>query len=338
MKFTQFFLLLFPLLILSPSAQAQGTQYRGVTVGSDISPDDISVLASWRVNLVRYPLAWGDRASFADEASYYDWLQSALDRFDELLPYFQENGINVVLELYSPPGGFVYNGRPQHRVFSERWAQEALLVVWNEIASRYAQEQTIWGYDVLNEPAEGKVTPGLMKWKDLALQLAQTIRAVDPQHRIIVESAYGNPLLLSKIKRLPLSGIVYSVHVYYPGSFVQQGLYGNPFGVYYPSKKANKKGLAKILKPVVAYARRNGVPIYVGEFSVVRWAPGNSAYMYMSDVISLLEQYGWDWTYHSFRESDPWSVEHGSDPNDHSPSPVATDRMVLLQQFFGLNR
>ena len=48
--------------------------------------------------------------------------------------------------------------------------------------------------------------------------------------------------------------------------------------------------------------------IFCGEFSACGWAPG--ADQWITDVVDILEGYGWDWTFHAFRESDMWSVEH----------------------------
>ncbi len=48
--------------------------------------------------------------------------------------------------------------------------------------------------------------------------------------------------------------------------------------------------------------------MYVGEFSAVCWAEG--AERYIGDVISLMEEYGWDWTMHAWREWSGWSPEH----------------------------
>ena len=47
--------------------------------------------------------------------------------------------------------------------------------------------------------------------------------------------------------------------------------------------------------------------IYAGEFSAVSWAEG--ADRYLADLISLFEEYGWDWSYHAFREWPGWDVE-----------------------------
>ena len=54
-------------------------------------------------------------------------------------------------------------------------------------------------------------------------------------------------------------------------------------------------------------------------------------------TIDLFEEYGWDWSYHAYREWDGWSVEHGSDPKDHQPTMAPTARKHLLWDWFGKN-
>lgn len=72
--------------------------------------------------------------------------------------------------------------------------------------------------------------------------------------------------------------------------------------------------------------------IYVGEFSAAAWAPG--AEKYLADCISIFEEYGWDWTYHSFRESPVWSLEYeGENRNKMRPSADNPRKRVLLEGF-----
>ena len=67
----------------------------------------------------------------------------------------------------------------------------------------------------------------------------------------------------------------------------------------------------------------------MGEFSAVAWAPG--AADWLRDAISLFEEYGWDWTYHAFREWPPWSVEHeGPDAAHMAPSADNPRKRALL--------
>lgn len=74
-------------------------------------------------------------------------------------------------------------------------------------------------------------------------------------------------------------------------------------GVYW-----DKEQLRVSMKEVIEFQKKHGVPIFVGEFSVINWAKGGDRYL--ADMIELFEEYGWDWAYHAFREWDAWSIEH----------------------------
>ena len=68
--------------------------------------------------------------------------------------------------------------------------------------------------------------------------------------------------------------------------------------------------MAQELKYVDEFRSRWKVPVYVGEFSVVRWVPKDGAVRWLQDVIDLFEVRGWSWSYHAFREWHGWSLEH----------------------------
>jgi hypothetical protein len=99
----------------------------------------------------------------------------------------------------------------------------------------------------------------------------------------------------------------------------------------------DKAALRRVLQPVRDWQRDYGVQIYLGEFSAIRWAPNDSAYRYLKDCIELFEEFGWDWSYHAFREWSGWSVEHGENKADTSPSKTQTSREKLLREWYGKN-
>lgn len=78
-----------------------------------------------------------------------------------------------------------------------------------------------------------------------------------------------------------------------------------------PKRGRNRDWLRKTLGNVREFQNRHGARIYVGEFSAAAWAEG--ADRYIEDCISIFKEYGWDWTYHSFRGWNGWSVEHEGD-------------------------
>ena len=137
-----------------------------------------------------------------------------------------------------------------------------------------------------------------------------------------------------------MKDVIYQVHMYQPGSFTHQRV-NNPFGekganraITYPGKIDNREYdremLRKTLAPVRAFQQKHGARIYVGEFSAVTWAPG--AAEYLRDCISLFEEYGWDWTYHAFRESPIWDLEKaGTSRADIRPVPDNDRKQAVLE-------
>lgn len=228
------------------------------------------------------------------------------------------------------------------RLFTDPACQAHLVRVWERIATRYQGARPIWGYDLVNEPVEDFVEEGCDDWQALAERTARAIRAIDPSRAIIVEpSSWGGPDGLRDLLPLPISNVVYSVHMYLPHAFTHQGVYGPGPAYQYPGviegRDWDQAQLEAALLPVVEFQRRHGVHIYIGEFSAIRWAPAGSAARYLEDLIDLFETYGWDWSYHAFREWNGWSVEHGADRNDTRPAAEPTDRQRLLQRWFSRN-
>ncbi len=112
--------------------------------------------------------------------------------------------------------------------------------------------------------------------------------------------------------------------MYDPLAFTHQGvLDGYPVGVEYPGMiqgRPVEQGQApRNPRPVREYQSDYNVPIFVGEFSAIRWAPGDSAARYLRDCIEIFEEYGWGLGLPRLREWHGWNVEVGSIKEDTSP-------------------
>jgi len=318
---------------------------RGTMISPRLTAEDLRVLGGqWKANHVRWQFTWGgfprSPADKGDLAAYDAWLESSLRRLDELLPVCQELGILVTVDLHTPPGG--RNESSECRMFKEVRFQQAFLATWEKIATRYRGQKAVWGYDLVNEPVEGVLGEGVMDWRTLATVTAQRVRQIDPEHAIIIEPGpWGSPAGLDWFEPIDVPGVVYSVHMYLPHRFTHQGVHGTPLGAVYPGQidgqMWDKQQLRKALAPARRFQQDYNAHIYIGEFSAIRWAPGDSACQYLRDCIDIFEEYGWDWAYHAFREWDGWSVEHGPDPQDRKPAETPTDRQRLLQSWFGRN-
>jgi arabinogalactan endo-1,4-beta-galactosidase len=321
---------------------------RGAMVSPEIDEEGLRVLGQqWNANLIRWQLVRREKFdSPLDLAAYDRWLQSALKQLDTALPFCEKYGLRTVVDLHSPPGGARLSGGyagSDHGLFTDAACQRRFVEVWQQIAQRYKDSSAVWAYDLANEPVESAADEDLADWQELAERAAKAIRAIDPVRTIVVEPPeWGNPQGLRELRPIDVPNVVYSVHMYLPHAFTHQGVDRTGKAYRYPGeiegKRWDKAQLETALRPAIEFQRKYNVHIYVGEFSAIRWAPDDSAYRYLKDLIDIFETHGWDWSYHAFREWDGWSVEHGADPNDHRRSTTPPDREQLLRSWLAKNR
>ena len=317
--------------------------------GAMVSPQSITagdldtLVTNWGANLIRWPLV-RPTGGGSDPASYDRWLDSMLTRLDQALIHAKKIGCRVVVDLHSPPGGGDSPGQYEDAgtvFFSSSDAQDRFIEVWKKIALRYRGNETIWGFDLLNEPFDNDTAEDCRDWNILSFDAAQAIRDIDPNRTLIVECAqFGNAYDFTFFRPLPLDRVVYSFHMYAPFEFTHQGVQGLTAAYAYPGKVGadmwDRAALRQAMSPAAEFARKWRVQMYVGEFGAARWAKGADAYL--ADLISIFEEYRWDWTFHSFREWQGWDPEYDEDPRSTVPSSRETARLKVLKQAFVLNR
>jgi hypothetical protein len=100
-------------------------------------------------------------------------------------------------------------------------------------------------------------------------------------------------------------------------------------------KRENKESLRMYLKPVRDFQLAYNVPIYIGEFSAPRWAPG--AEIWLDDVISIFEEYGWNWSFNAYRASPIWDLELAEDKHKAEKATEPTARLEVLKKWWAKN-
>jgi endoglucanase len=309
---------------------------RGAMVSTWMNQDDGRVLSQeWKANLIRWQVGGWDPQRGLLMPNYDSILEDELKRLDQALTGCRGCGLKVLVDLHSLSQG----------LFQSVEAENKLVDVWKKIAARYKGNPCVWAYDLANEPEfyQRWNTFGVPIWEDLAEKIVAEIRFIDQDMPIVIESYSGVPSTIRDLRPLPFSvpHIIYSYHMYEPHAFTDQTLYGYNQPYVYPGaiegKMWDKNQLVNVFEPVKEFQDKHRVPILVGEFSAIRWAPSNSAYPYLRDCIEIFESYGWDWCYHAFREWDGWSVEHSEDMNDPVPTPTPNERQLLLRSYYSQN-
>ncbi len=318
---------------------------RGVMSTGSFHPgvisSDLPDLQKWGANLYRWQLIrnWGSHNDSQDVDEYLNWVKGKIPGTKQVLDKAQELGIKVVLDLHVPPGGRRSDGCMN--MFEDKKFADAFKEAWRILATAVKGHPALYGYDLINEPNQPRdIVP--FGYLQLQFDTAKIVREIDPDTPIIIESnGWDAPGEFAHLRPIPLKDVIYQAHMYFPFEFTHQGVHNNPVGGhrFYPNpdrpNEYSKEALKKHLQPVRDFQLRHKARIYIGEFSAIRWAEG--AHNYLKDCIDIFEEYGWDWSYHAFREWSGWSVEHSDDRNDNGPAKSDTLRKKVLLQGFQNN-
>ena len=157
---------------------------------------DVDSMARWGFNCVRPALHYKlFTLTIEDEplAGTNTWLESGFARLDSLMAWCAANKMYVMLDMHGAPGGQGENASISDYDPSKPllWKSELnktkLVALWRKIAERYATNQWIAGYDLLNETNYAFPEGNNSQLRALFGRLTNAIREVDSNHMIVIE-------------------------------------------------------------------------------------------------------------------------------------------------------
>ncbi len=157
-----------------------------------VTRKDIAFIRKLGFNSVRVPFNYRLFMS----SNRIEFKQEGFERLDSLISWCSEEGIYVVLDLHSAPGGQTGDniddsyGYPF--LFTSPEAQQATVALWKRIAERYKDDRYVLGYDLRNEP----IARFFSDYQELSTKLdplyrriVSAIRQVDKNHIVILEGS-----------------------------------------------------------------------------------------------------------------------------------------------------
>ncbi|MHC1775141.1 MAG: carbohydrate-binding protein [Lentimicrobium sp.] len=233
---------------------------------------DVDSMKAWGFNSVRVAMHYKwFTLPIEDEpvAGQDTWLEDGFVRIDSLLDWCSDNQMYLILDLHGAPGGQGHDANisdyddTKPSLWESAENRRKTVALWGRLASRYATEPWIGGYDLINEP--NWELPNGTLLKQLYQQITTAIRAVDPNHMIIIE---GNWFANDYTGLTPPwdNNMVYSFHKYWN--------YNTPSSIDWMRNIRNNFN----------------VPIWLGE-------TGENSNSWFTDLIALSEanKIGWSW-------------------------------------------
>ena len=339
---------LFPFLIKgSQKEQFPWEKTYGVNVSVNISDKDIADLSEWGVGHIRLSFP---AEPLMNVEPPYNFNENSFEKLGKILDICEKYNIGVIIDPHKYPGtGHQWTMLGNDEFWTDFEWHEKVIAIWERIASLCANKgEVVAGYALLNEPAiaynRKKNTPSDLNL--LYAKLITAIRKIDNKHTIILSAprlgkAGGNDSDyvdgLEYLEPVNDINLCYEIHMYQPMGLTHQGVFEDSEMVKYPGVidgvNWNIEKIREHLKPANDYAKKNNIKIYVGEFSCPRWL-GDSGNQYLSDLITVCNEFGFSWAYHAYRESQIWDAERNNfDKNDNSRK-ITTPRKELLISTF----
>jgi endoglucanase len=239
-------------------------QYRDTYIGET----DIRFIREAGFNCVRIPF----HARLIDDGTAFPLLE-------RVIAWCRERHLWVILDMHCAPGGQTGTniddswGYPW--LFESEEEQQLAIGFWRSIAQRYADETTVLGYDLLNEPIPPAVARLNPRLEPLYRKITQAIRQVDPNHAVILGGAqwdsnfdvFGPPFDRNAI---------YTFHKYWTA----------------PSQD--------VIQPYLDFSERYHVPLWMGE-------SGENQDFWIAEFRTTLEKNDVGWTFWPYKKMDATS-------------------------------
>ncbi len=231
-----------------------------------VTEADIKALHDWGFNLVRLPFHYNVLTP-PDSPGVY--IESGFALLDSVIAWCGKYDIYVILDMHCAPGSQNSDNIGDYdplvaSLWTDTTNQTRTVEIWQEIARRYANNSTVAGYDLLNEPHWdlGSFNAAL---RDLYIRITTAIRSVDTNHIIFIE---GNNFATDFNGLTPPwdPKMVYSFHKYW------------------------NTNDASSIQTYLNLRTNFNVPLWLGE-------SGENSNAWYTDCISLMNQYdiGWSW-------------------------------------------
>ncbi len=285
------------------------------------TPADFALIKSLGFDHVRLPI---DPQNLIADSTSGSLNPDVLARLDKTVAALTSAGLNVVLDIHpsdSWKAALAKGDDGAARFFA----------LWTNLAQHFAatDPEKVF-FEILNEP----ILDDLYRWQGIQARAVERIRLVAPRHTLIATASFYSHIdALLALEPVRDENVIYTFHEYDPMWFTHQGATWGVQGwtyvrnVPYPSspeailpilgqvpddrlklevqrygwERWNAARLGMEVAAISEWAQRRGVPLYCGEFGVLKsFSNPTARATWISDLRTALESkhIGWAmWDY-----------------------------------------
>lgn len=234
-----------------------------------VNEQDIARIAELGYNSIRLPFNYR-LLSPQDQPGVY--LEDGFALLDQFIAWCATYHLYVILDMHCAPGGqnagnISDSDGQEARLWTESSNQDRTVNIWKTLASRYANDTTIVGYDLLNEPVLPNGHPAT-ELRSLYMRITGAIREVDKNHIIFIEGNWYGTDFTSLAPPWD-TNMAYSFHKYWSEPTVAT------------------------IQSYLNLRKTYGVPLWMGE-------SGENSNHWFASTVRMLEEndISWNWWTH----------------------------------------
>ncbi|MDD3295875.1 MAG: cellulase family glycosylhydrolase [Candidatus Omnitrophica bacterium] len=265
--------------------------------GNFIIREDFKNISQMGANAIRVPFHYK-----LIESKPYRYSQEGFNYLDKIFSWAGRHSLGVILDLHAACGSQNYDWHSDSCGKALLWKNKEYskrtVALWESVSDRYKDNDSLIGYDFLNEPV--LEDSDLPKLKSLYGILIKRIREIDRNHTFFLEGSLWAQRI-DFLKDLLAENIAVSIHNYLP---LEYTFNFSPF-LNFPGKINKvlwcKDRILKHLEPYYLFSRKNNVKIFVGEFGI-NWRGGFWGELrWLEAVLEAYKEYGFGYTYWTYK-------------------------------------
>lgn len=238
---------------------------------------------------VRLPVRWSEHAR---QEPPFSIVPEFFARVGRAVDQGVRRGLNVVVNVHHY---HEINRAPDDHA-------ERFVALWRQIAAHFAGRGDRLYFELLNEPRDA-LDAG--RWNVLASRALAAIRESDPRRVVLVGSVAMNDVGALPELDLPADEhLMATAHYYAPFEFTHQGAPWVEGSARWRGAEwggdSEREAVRRDLTRAASWARRKGVPLFIGEFGTYKEADPAPRVEWTAFVRRECERLGIGWAYWDF--------------------------------------
>lgn len=316
---------------------SQPLEYSQKHFNSFITEKDIGIIAEMGFDHIRLPI---DYDIIQNEDKTFN--ESGLGHIDDCIQWASKYSLHMILDLHKTAGYSFDNQEASSSFFKEADYQEQFIDIWKFLASRYGKYEDLLAFELLNEIVDRSASD---PWNRLSKRCILAIRKIAPSIKILLGGIDSNSVNTIRLLDPPIdSNIVFNFHCYEPMIFTHQNAYwvkGMPtdLKISYPmplkdlqeetskikafcpspvleSTHVGKAFFEDLFQDAIQVAEAYDIPLYCGEFGVIKQADPKDALAWFSDITAVLRKHGIGYAMWNYKNKDFGLIDDFIDVKD----------------------